>query len=281
MKFTKMHGLGNDFIVLDWRQNPRAMTPELAGFLAHRQLGIGCDQVIILLPPTQQGADLKMQIFNPDGSHVGLCGNAARCVVGLMQRPCVIETFSGLFPGWLHEDGRATVDMGKPKWGWQDVPMACATDTQNVVVEGLDVPAGIAMNVGIPHIVFPVENTKAVPLNEIGPLVEHHKLFPERINVNFMEVKGPCNIVMRVWERGTGATLACGTGATASFVAARAKGMCAANAEVHMPGGTLLIGELSDGRVTQTGEWTKVYEGEIDVSGICAEIADAGRMAAL
>lgn len=265
MKFTKMHGLGNDFVVLDWRHGDRAMTPELARQLADRRFGVGCDQVITLLPAIHPDATLKMQINNADGGAVGMCGNAARCIAGLLQQDVVIETIAGVFPVRLEANGKASVVMGYPKRDWQQIPLARACDTDAIVLDGVDLPTGLAVNVGNPHIVFFVDDVVAVDVAALGPKVEHHPLFPERINVEFVQRMAGDHLRMRVWERGTGITAACGTGATASFVAARAKGLCAASVNVEMDGGILTLSEQSDGQIVQTGAWTKVFEGEINV----------------
>lgn len=263
MYFIKMHGLGNDFVVLDWRKQIQVLTPEQARFLADRRFGVGCDQVIVLLPSTK--AYLKMQIFNADGGAAGMCGNAARCVVGLLQQPCVIETIGDLFPAHLEPDGQATILMGYPKRDWKDIPLVVERDTDDIVLDGFGLMSGVAVNVGNPHIVFFTDDVYAIDLAGIGPRIEHHKLFPERINVEFVQVMAPDHLKMRVWERGAGITAACGTGATASFIAARVRGLCASKARVEMPGGSLILGEQPDGQITQTGAWTKVFEGEIDV----------------
>lgn len=265
MKFFKMHGLGNDFAVLDWRLIGRKMTPELAQSIADRRFGIGCDQVITLLPPTNPEATLKMQINNMDGGQVGMCGNAARCVAGLLQQDLVIETMTGLFPVRLEEQGSASVVMGHPKRDWQQIPLAHECDTNAVVVEGFNLPQGLAVNVGNPHIVFFVKDVMHVNIATVGPEIEHAPLFPERVNVEFVQVISKKHLRMRVWERGTGITAACGTGATASFVAARAKGLCAELVRVEMDGGSLILSEQSDGQIVQTGAWAKVFEGETDV----------------
>ncbi len=262
MKFFKMHGLGNDFVVLDWRHSPRVMTPERARQLADRRFGVGCDQIITLLPPTHPDATLKMQINNADGGAVGMCGNAARCVAGLLQREIVIETITGLFPVHLEESGAASVVMGLPKRDWQQIPLAQARDTNAIPLDGFDLPSGVAVNVGNPHIVFFVEAVMSMDVAAIGPKIEHHPLFPERINVEFVQVLAPDHLRMRVWERGTGITAACGTGATASFVAARARGLCSSSVRVEMDGGTLLLKEEADGQIRQTGAWTRIFEGE-------------------
>lgn len=263
MRFVKMHGLGNDFVILDHRETHQTLTKMQAIALADRRFGIGCDQVIELLPAKNPGADLWMQIYNPDGSLSGMCGNAARCVIGLLGKGTVIETSGGLYRGHLAPDGQAAIHMGLPKRGWQEIPLSHAVDTNHVPFPGFDLPEGVAVNVGNPHIVFFVPDVAAIDLAEIGPKIENHPLFPERVNVEFVQIMNRDHLNMRVWERGAGITQACGTGATASFIAARVKGLCDEKATVQMPGGVLVLSEDAGTKeITQTGEWITVFHGE-------------------
>lgn len=263
MIFVKMHGLGNDFVVLDHRVGGAPIDVALAKVMADRRFGVGCDQLIVLLPPKNPTADVLMTIYNADGSLSGMCGNAARCVIGLIGKAQIIETSGGLYIGRLEQNGQASINMGLPKRDWQSIPMSAAMDTDHVVIPGLDIPPGIAVNVGNPHIVFFVDDVAAVDLESIGPNIEHHPLFPERINVEFVQVISPDHLLMRVWERGAGITQACGTGATASFIAARVKRVCAAQATIEMPGGSLILSEDAINKeIIQTGEWTHVFKGE-------------------
>lgn len=259
-----MHGLGNDFVVLDHRASGQHLTPTQARFLADRRFGVGCDQVITLLPPSDAHADVRMDILNADGSAAGMCGNAARCVAGLIGGKAVLETAGGLFPIQKQDDNIASVVMGLPRRQWQQIPLAQNCDTNNVMINGINVPAGVAVNVGNPHIVFFVDNVMRVDLAILGPAIEHHPLFPQRVNVEFVQVIAPNHLRMRVWERGAGITAACGTGATASFVAARVKGLCNNVAQVEMDGGVLHLFERDDSEIVQSGTWAKVFEGEID-----------------
>lgn len=262
MQFVKMHGLGNDFVILDHRLKPYAITESQVQLMADRRFGIGCDQLIVLLPPQNPQADVLMQIYNADGSLSGMCGNAARCVIGLLGQDAVIETSGGLYKGTLGTGNQSSIDMGLPKRTWQSIPMSEACDTDRVKFPELNISDGVAVNVGNPHVVFFVDDVDAVDLVELGPQIENHPFFPERTNVEFVQVIAPDHLKMRVWERGAGITQACGTGATASFIAARIKGVCEAKAKVEMPGGILILAEdQSNHHVIQTGEWTKVFEG--------------------
>lgn len=259
--FKKMHGLGNDFVILDGRVAPIEMTAARASALADRSTGIGCDQLILIEPSTR--ATAKMRIFNADGGEVAACGNATRCVALLLGDGGVIETAAGL----LHAEttsGGATVDMGKPRFAWDDIPLAYAMDTAAMPVawDGLSHPT--AVNVGNPHVIFFVPDLAAVDLAEIGPLIEHDPLFPERVNVNVAQITGPQALRLKVWERGAGLTQACGTGACATAVAAIRQGKVASPVTVTLPGGDLVIDWENGGSIRMTGPATFVFEGEID-----------------
>ena len=262
MRFVKMHGLGNDFVVLDHRQGNQRLNRDQAILLADRRFGVGCDQVIELLPSQNPVADVWMQIYNSDGSLSGMCGNAARCVIGLLAGDHVIETSGGLYKGKLETNGLASINMGLPKRSWQEIPLAVACNTDHVTFPEFNLE-GVAVNVGNPHIVFFVDDVAAVDLETIGPKIETHPMFPERVNVEFVQVLSKDHLKMRVWERGAGITQACGTGATASFIAARVKRLCDATAKVQMPGGALTLSEDAITKeIIQSGEWTNVFEGE-------------------
>ena len=195
VEFTKMHGLGNDFVVLDARATPLAVAPSLARAIADRRTGIGCDQVIVLV--SSASADLGMRIFNHDGGEVESCGNAARAVTMLLGRSARIETLGGIIIG-EPEPGGATIDMGKPRFEWQDIPLAYAMDTLALPVGWEDLENPVAVNVGNPHVVFFVADCDAVDLERLGPQIEHDPLFPERINVNLATVTGPGRLKLRV-----------------------------------------------------------------------------------
>jgi len=260
--FTKMHGLGNDFVVLDTRTQPLPpVTAALARSLADRRTGIGCDQLILL--EESATADFRMRIFNADGGEVEACGNATRAVALLHGMPAQIETPGGILavqPG----EGGAAVDMGEPRFEWDAIPLAYAMDTLAMPVgwEELEQPA--AVNVGNPHAVFFVEDCDAVELDRLGPQIERDPLFPQRVNVNVATIENEANIRLRVWERGAGLTRACGTGACATAVAAMRRGLVQNEVTVTLPGGPLLISWGEDGRITMTGSATESFRGTFD-----------------
>jgi diaminopimelate epimerase len=258
--FHKMHGLGNDFVIIDCRNAPVAMTPAKARNIADRKTGIGCDQLILIEPSTT--ADIRMRIFNFDGSEVESCGNASRCVVALLDHDCSIETAGGLIEGRLAENG-VTIDMGVPRFEWQDIPLAFAMDSAAMPIAWEELSSPMAVNVGNPHVVFFVEDVDAVDLERLGPVIEQDAAFPERVNVNVASIKAN-SIHLRVWERGVGLTRACGTGACATAVAAIKQRKIASPASVHLPGGTLTIAWEPGGSVIMTGGTTYVFSGQAD-----------------
>ncbi len=255
-----MHGLGNDFAVFDARQEPLAMTPALAAALADRHTGIGCDQLILVEP--SEKADVRMRIWNADGSEVEACGNATRCVAALVGRDCTIETAGGMLAASPHGAG-ASIDMGEPRFGWDAIPLAYAMDTDALPVawEVLERPA--AVNVGNPHLVFFVTDISSIPLDRLGPEIETDALFPKRINVNIAEIVDRQHIRARTWERGAGLTRACGTGACATAVAAIRAGLVASPVTVELPGGPLVIEWREGGNIRMTGAATLAYTGQI------------------
>ncbi|WP_324827892.1 diaminopimelate epimerase [Qipengyuania zhejiangensis] len=260
--FTKMHGLGNDFVVLDARATPLpAMTPALAKGIADRRTGIGCDQLIVLEP--SDSADFRMRIYNCDGGEVGACGNASRAVALLHGVDANVETAGGIIrvqPG----DGGASVDMGEPRFVWDAIPLAYPMDTLTMPVgwDGLDAPG--AVNVGNPHVIFFVADTDAVPLDQIGPQIENDPLFPERVNVNVATIVDRSRIRLRVWERGAGLTRACGTGACATAVHAMRRGIVDREVTVTLPGGDLRIAWHADNRIEMTGPATESFRGTFE-----------------
>lgn len=260
-----MHGLGNDFVIVDGREQAVTMTETMARALANRRSGIGCDQLILLEP--SQTADLKMRIFNADGGEVEACGNAARCVTLLAGEQATIETLGGMISGEAH-DGGATLDMGEPRFDWDAIPLAYAMDTKAMPVgwEALENP--FAVNVGNPHVVFFVDDAQAVDLERLGPIIETDPLFPERINVNVAKVEADGSITLRVWERGAGLTRACGTGACATAVAAISRKLTREEVVVHLPGGDLTIAWTPGETIRMTGPATHVFCGEIDLDSL-------------
>lgn len=260
--FTKMHGLGNDFVVLDAREFALpAMTAKVAAGLANRTTGIGCDQLILLEP--SKIADFRMRIFNADGGEVESCGNASRAIALLHGAPADVETDGGLI-SLDPIGGGARVDMGEPRFGWSDIPLAYAMDT-------LDMPVGwgplgnpAAVNVGNPHVVFFVEDIDTIELERLGPEIEHDPLFPERVNVNVACIAARGAIKLRVWERGVGLTRACGTGACATAVAGMRRGLVERDVTVTLPGGDLRIEWNDHGRIIMTGPASTSFVGSFE-----------------
>lgn len=259
--FIKMHGLGNDFVIVDARVQPVAMPPARAHAIADRRHGIGCDQVILLEPSAR--ADVRMRIFNADGGEVEACGNATRCVATLLDRPARIETLGGVLSVSPH-DGGAAVELAEPLFDWEHVPLAMPMDTSDMPVAWDMLERPMAVNVGNPHVVFFVADADAVPLAALGPVIEADTLFPERINVNVASVTGPSALRLRVWERGVGLTQACGTGACATAVAAIRSGRVTGPVAVDLPGGRLTIDWTAGGPIRMTGPATHVFTGETD-----------------
>ena len=260
--FIKMHGLGNDFVVLDARISTLpVMTAKLARGLGDRRTGIGFDQ-LVLLEPSQTHA-FRMRIFNSDGSEVGACGNAARAVALLHGVPALIETGGG--PIMLEPlDGGARVDMGTPKFDWDAIPLAYPMDTFAMPVGWEQLENPMAVNVGNPHAIFFVEDADTVPLDAIGPVIEHDPIFPERVNVNVASLAGPDHLKLRVWERGAGLTRACGTGACATAVAAVRRGLVESPVRVTLPGGDLVIEWKPGGTILMSGPAATSFRGTFD-----------------
>ena len=263
-RFHKMHGLGNDFVIFDAREEPVEMDGARARAIADRRTGIGCDQLIVMEPSAR--AYFRMRIFNADGGEVEACGNAARCVALLAGGDARIETAGGIITGSAHGDG-ATIDMGEPRFAWDEIPLGYAMDTAAMPVgwEYLQQPA--AINVGNPHIVFFVEDSDAVELERLGPLIERDPLFPERVNVGVASMEDGA-IRLRVWERGAGLTLACGTGACAAAVAGIRRGLVASPVEVRLPGGALTIEWKAGTPIRMSGPAAHVFDGEIDLAAL-------------
>ncbi len=262
-QFIKMHGLGNDFVIIDARRTPVTVTPAFAMAVADRREGIGCDQLIVLGPSDK--ADAAMHIFNADGSMAEACGNASRCVATLFPGPARIETAGGVLALTPGTDS-AEVDMGEPLFDWELIPLAMPMDTAAMPVawDGLESP--MAVNVGNPHVVFFVPDSAAINLAEVGPTIETDPLFPRRVNVNIASLRGDGGIDLRVWERGAGLTRACGTGACAAAVAAIRQGLAQSPVTVHLPGGALTIDWVQGGSIRMAGPATRVFDGTTDWS---------------
>lgn len=260
--FLKMHGLGNDFVVFDARQAPLAFTRTQVRALADRHTGIGFDQLIAIEPP-QNGGDAFMRIWNSDGGEVAACGNATRCVAQVLGRHAKIETLAGMLEADAASDG-ASVDMGRPAFEWDRIPLAYAADTLRLPVGWDDLEGPVAVNVGNPHAVFFVESVD-IDLAAIGPTIETDPLFPDGVNVNVAQIVDRDRIKLRVWERGAGLTLACGTGACATAVAAMRRGLVDRNVTVELPGGALQIEWQADGHIRMTGPAATSFKGEVDL----------------
>lgn len=271
--FLKMNGLGNDFVVIDARRDGPLPRPEQIRRIADRRRGVGCDQLIVM-EAAEPPADLFMRIFNPDGSEAEACGNATRCVARLLgeetgKSEIAVRTVAGLLHTTLLDDGRVTVDMGEPRLGWAEIPLSEERSTLD-----LDIPVGpldepelsnpCAVNIGNPHCIFFVGDVHAHRLEDLGPLLEHHPLFPQRTNVELAQVNAPDRIRLRVWERGTGITPACGSGACATAVAAVRRGLTERRVTVEVDGGELTIEWTPENRVLMTGPIALSFRGEMD-----------------
>ena len=278
-RFTKMHGIGNDFVVIDahYRALPEDTLPEISRRLCHRKFGIGADGLILILD--SDSADFRMRMFNPDGSEPEMCGNGIRCFAkyvhdhGLTSdRRITVETGAGILPLDLqvseHRVDSVRVDMGPPYLRRDEIPMGGSGSSpvigEHIVVDGTDF-ALTAVSMGNPHAVIFTDDAAAIPLDRVGPRIETHPLFPARANVHFVQVQSTEEITMRTWERGAGATLACGTGACASVVAAILNGRTGRRVLAHLPGGDLLVEWTEDNHVYMTGPAVEVFEGEIDL----------------
>lgn len=272
IRFTKMHGLGNDFVVIDATREPVELTPERVRRIADRHFGVGCDQLLVVEPPSQAGVDFRYRIFNADGGEVEQCGNGARCFVRFVhdkgltaKREIRVETRAGIIAPRLEDDGQVTVDMGVPVLEPARIPFLSDSDAvvQPLDVDGLMVPI-TAVSMGNPHAVQVVADVDAAPVAIQGPLIERHPRFPARVNAGFMQVVSPSRIRLRVFERGAGETLACGTGACAAVVAGILRGLLRSPVRVQTRGGELEIAWAGgDAPVMMTGPAVTVFEGEM------------------
>ena len=269
--FVKMHGQGNDFVVLDARASGLALSPAMVRAVADRHRGVGCDQLIVIEPARGSTSDAWMTIYNPDGSESGACGNATRCVAWLLMGQSggdkvVIETKAGLLDAEARGEGLVAVDMGRARLDWREIPLAEARDTLHLGIGAGPLADPVGVSMGNPHAVFFVDEVAAIDLAALGPVLENHALFPERANIEIVQVLGPERLRMRVWERGAGITQACGTGACATLVAAARRGLCARKAEVVLDGGSLFIEWLADAHVLMTGPVALAFRGTLDPS---------------
>ena len=282
LKFTKMQGAGNDFVVLDGVSSPIELTPAQLRRLADRHFGVGADQILLVEPPRMDGVDFRYRIFNADGGEVEQCGNGARCFVHFVRdrgltakREVRVETLAGVIAPRLEEDGRVTVDMGAPVFDPARVPFDTAgltplarhprVDVWPLDVGGAAVPI-VVVSMGNPHAVQVVPDVATAPVAAQGPLIERHVRFPQRVNAGYMQVEGRSRIRLRVFERGAGETLACGTGACAAVAAGIRLGQLDSPVEVRTRGGDLTIAwRGADNPVTMTGPAATVFEGEIEI----------------
>ncbi|HZS84598.1 MAG TPA: diaminopimelate epimerase [Stellaceae bacterium] len=269
--FVKMHGLGNDFVVLDARRTPFPLDEGRARAIADRRTGIGCDQLITMEAPTSPGADIFMRIRNADGGEVDACGNATRCVAALVMRESgrdrvVVETNAGLLLARPASEGRISVDMGQARLDWRDIPLRDPTDTLHVPLELGPLADPVCTNIGNPHATFFVADAAAIDLPALGPQLEHHPIFPERANIEVAQLLAPDRLRLRVWERGVGITRACGTGACATAVAAHRRGLTGRRVDIVLDGGVLELEWLADGHVLMTGPVATSFSGIIDPS---------------
>ncbi len=273
--FTKMHGLGNDFVVIDDRDGALALGPAEARAIADRRSGVGFDQLLILEKPTNDEADVFMRIRNPDGSEAEACGNGTRCVASRVmdergRDQIQVETVAGLLASSRSPDGRVTVDMGPAGLDWSDIPLSHAVDTLHMEIGAVGLSDPVGVNMGNPHAVFFVDDVNAIDLENVGPKLEHDPLFPERANIEIVQLTGPDALRMRVWERSAGITQACGSGACAVAVAAHRRGLTGRKVDVMLDGGLLQIEWREDGRVLMTGPVATSFEGVLNPSLLAA-----------
>jgi len=275
-RFIKMHGLGNDFVVVDARETPFALGEAEARALANRREGVGCDQIVILEPARRDEAAVSLRFLNSDGGEVGACGNGTRCAASLLlaandAEEIALETRAGLLRARAGEDGLVSVDMGEARFDWRDIPLAREMDTLHLdlALDGLADP--VATSMGNPHATFFVPDIAEVPIFALGPKLEHDPLFPERANIGVAQVTGPDTLRLRVWERGAGLTRACGSGACAAAVAAARRGLTGRRVRVVVDGGALDIAWRADGHVLMAGPVAISFVGEVDPAALAAQ----------
>jgi diaminopimelate epimerase len=267
--FIKMHGLGNDFVLLDLRDGAAAPDVAAAQAIADRRRGVGCDQLILIEPAAMTGADVKLRFLNADGSEAGACGNGTRCAASIVMRESgveqlAIETAAGRLEATSQRGGELTVNMGPARFEWRDIPLAEEVDTLHLPIELGPLTDPAAVNVGNPHCIFFVDDAEDIELAMLGPQIEHHPLFPERTNVEAATVIDRGRIRLRVWERGAGITLACGSGACATAVAAVRRGLSDRTVELIVDGGSLAAEWREDGHVLLTGPVATSFTGMLE-----------------
>jgi diaminopimelate epimerase len=273
LRFAKMQGQGNDFVVIDGVRQPIDITPELARRLADRHFGIGCDQILLVEPAQSAGNDFRYRIWNADGGEVEQCGNGARCFARFVldegltdKREIRVETASGVIVPRIDASGRVSVDMGAPRFEPAQVPFraTAAAPSYEIEVGGARITASV-LSMGNPHAVQVVPDVDCAPVRTQGPLLEAHPDFPRRVNAGYMQVLTRSHVKLRVWERGAGETLACGTGACAAVVAGIRLGLLDPRVRVTTRGGDLTIAWEEGGRVMMTGDAVRVFDGEIEI----------------
>ncbi len=263
MNFKKMHGLGNDFVILDFRKEQKSLSAEMIAKICDRRFGVGCDQLVVL--EKSEAADIKVIFYNADGSESGACGNATRCVADIVMkersvRACTIETGGGVLSTKIAENGMIEVDMGAPGLDWRQIPLNEERDTLDIGLYGQPV----AVSMGNPHCVVFVDNIEDICVETMGPEFENHPLFPQRTNVEFVQVLSTGKLRQKTWERGSGLTMACGSGACAVAVAGVRRGLTERKVEVALDGGSLFIEwREADGHVLMTGPVAYVFEGRL------------------
>jgi diaminopimelate epimerase len=274
LSFVKMHGLGNDFVVIDAFSRDIRLSTEQVRFLADRRFGVGCDQLLLVEKPSQAGVDFRYRIFNADGGEVEQCGNGARCFArfvrdeGLTDKDAiVVETASGVITLYVEADGEIRVDMGAPRFDPAQIPFTAEAEADKYPLEIGREPLIIgAVSMGNPHAVLRVEDAATAEVERLGPQLESHPRFPRRVNVGFMQIVDRGHIRLRVFERGAGETLACGTGACAAVAVGRRWGELDEEVRVDLPGGSLTIRwDGGDAPLWMTGPATRVFQGEIDL----------------
>jgi diaminopimelate epimerase len=274
INFTKMHGLGNDFIVIDGINQALSLTPQQIRQLSDRHFGIGCDQLLLVESATSPGADFRYRIYNADGGEVEQCGNGARCFMrfvrdqGLTEKShLTVETLGGPLKLVQQADGQVTVDMGVPRLEPADIPFIAPGRACTYALDVLDQHLQIAaVSMGNPHAVLLVDDVDSAPVTRIGPAIEHHSRFPAHVNVGFMQIVAADCIRLRVFERGAGETLACGSGACAAVVAGRLWERLSESVKVVLKGGELVVSWSGEGQpVLMTGPATTVYQGRIEL----------------
>ncbi|MEQ8229929.1 MAG: diaminopimelate epimerase [Rhodospirillales bacterium] len=270
MPFIKMHGLGNDFVVLDARETPLAISADQAAAIADRRRGVGCDQLIVLERPRSDIADVFVRFHNTDGSESLACGNGTRCIASLLMAEksadhLIVETGAGLLDAEMASNDLVTVDMGPAKLDWREIPLSEACDTLHIDVSAGPLQDAVGVSMGNPHAIFFVDDAEAAQVEVFGPVIEQHKMFPQFTNVEVASVRPDGSIRMRVWERGVGVTQACGSGACATLVGAVRRGLIdGRKADVIVDGGTLTIEWLPDNHVLMTGPVATSFSGTLD-----------------